>query len=191
MKKLLKTLLLTAMMICMGASLVFAASNADKETLQEGADISSIHRLAIGSPLYTPAGEKPPTKDELTQAIFDGSKAARMYVISYPQAAQSIAADTGTDITALDRRQAAKIFKDNIGKYADAYVIVTVANDSRTVFFYDVYKASTNDLLYTYQIVAEKSQKNSVEGYRDMSKEFYKHFEAAANKKAKEDSKKK
>ena len=95
------------------------------------------------------------------------------------------------DIKALDRRTAAKDFKQYVGNYADAYVILTVANDSRTTFFFDVYKAGTNELLYTYQIQANRSEGDTVATYTNMAEQFYKHFERSAVEQQKETSKKK
>ena len=68
-------------MIALTTQVAFA--NSDKETLQEGADIVSVHRLAIGSPLYQQIDEKAPSKDMLTQIVYDSSRVARSYIVSY------------------------------------------------------------------------------------------------------------
>ena len=99
--------------------------------------------------------------------------------------AADIQKSAGIDIKALDRRQAAKVFKENVAADADAYVVVTVANNSYIVFFFDVYRAGTNELLYTYQIVANRSQKADAETYKLLSEQFYKNFERSANEQAK------
>ena len=92
--------------------------------------------LAIGSPLYMQVDPKSPNKDMLTQIVYESSRVARCYVISYDTIAQNIKADQNIDLKALDRRTAAKDFKQYVANYADAYVILTVANDSRTTFFF-------------------------------------------------------
>ena len=140
MKKIIQMLLI-ACMVVLGTQVAFA--NADKVTVQEGADLTAIHRLAIGSPLYMQVDPKSPNKDMLTQIVYESSRVARCYVISYDTVAQNIKADQNIDIKALDRRTAAKDFKQYVANYADAYVILTVANDSRTTFFFDVYKAGS------------------------------------------------
>jgi hypothetical protein len=95
------------------------------------------------------------------------------------------------DIKALDRRQAAKIYKENVANYADAYVVLTVANNSRTTFFFDVFKAGTNELLYTYEIRANKSEGDTVTTFNNLSEQFYKHFDRSADEQLKDNSKKK
>ena len=105
--------------------------------------------------------------------------------------AAGIQSKNNVDLKALDRRQAAKTFKENVADYADAYVILTVANNSRTTFFFDVYKVGTNDLLYTYEIRANGSEPDNVETYTNLCEQFYKHFERAAQAQQKELAKKK
>ena len=168
MKKIIQMLLI-ACMVVLGTQVAFA--NADKVTVQEGADLTAIHRLAIGSPLYMQVDPKSPNKDMLTQIVYESSRVARCYVISYDTVAQNIKADQNIDIKALDRR--------------------TAANDSRTTFFFDVYKAGTNELLYTYQIQANRSEGDTVATYTNMAEQFYKHFERSAVEQQKENSKKK
>ena len=188
MKKIIQMLLI-ACLVVLGTQVAFA--NADKVTVQEGADLTAVHRLAIGSPLYMQVDPKSPNKDMLTQIVYESSRVARCYVISYDTIAQNIKADQNIDLKALDRRTAAKDFKQYVGNYADAYVILTVANDSRTTFFFDVYKAGTNELLYTYQIQANRNEGDTVATYTNMAEQFYKQFEHSAVDQQKDNSKKK
>ena len=117
--------------------------------------------------------------------MYEASNVARSYVLSYDMVAADIRKNTGVDIKSLDRRQAAKVYKENVAADADAYVVLTVANNSRIVFFFDVYRSGTNELLYTYQIVANRSQKANTETYKALSEQFYKNFERSANEQAK------
>ncbi len=181
MKKLVQLLLFVCLTV-FGMQVAFA--NADKITIPEGADIVSVKRLALAAPLYTPT-KGAPTKEELLASMYEASSVARSYVLSYDMVAADIQKSAGVDIKALDRRQAAKVYKENVAADADAYVVVTVANNSRIVFFYDVYRAGTNELLYTYQIVANKSQEANAETYKLLSEQFYKNFERSANEQAK------
>ncbi len=182
MKKLVQLLLFVCLTV-FGMQVAFA--NADKITIPEGADIVSVKRLALAAPLYTPT-KGAPTKEELLDSMYEASSVARSYVLSYDMVAADIQKSAGIDIKALDRRQAAKVYKENVAADADAYVVVTVANNSRIVFFYDVYRAGTNELLYTYQIVANKSQEANTETYKLLSEQFYKNFERSANEQAKD-----
>ena len=188
MKKILQMLVI-ACMVVLGTQVAFA--NADQETLQEGADITGIHRLAVGAPLYIKVDEKAPDVAQLTQIVYDASKVARTYVVSYDAVADGIKGAKGVDIKSLPRREAAKVFAENAADYADAYVILTVANNSRTEFFFDVFKAGADrELLYTYRIRANKSEHDNVETFTNLSEQFYKHFERAANDQQKKADKK-
>jgi hypothetical protein len=183
MKRLMQMLVVVCMVL-MSTQLVFA--NADKATIPEGADLTAVHRLAVAAPLYVEI-KGTPTRAEVTQLIYDASKVARSYVMSYDMAAQNIKQDSNIDIKALDSRQAAKAFNENIGKYVDAYVVATVANNHHTVFFFDVYQAGTNALLYTYQVVADDPA--NILNYTAAAKEFYKNFESSAQAQQKKNEK--
>ncbi len=191
MRKLVQALLVICMVV-FSAQVAFARS--DKTTIYEGADLSSIHRLAIGCPLYTPVAKEDPDNAALIEAVAKASKVARCYVIPYGDMVQGIRADKGIDIKALDRRKAAAEFKSSVAKYADAYVILTVANNSGLAFFFDIYKSGSDELLYTYQVNGNRSDKPTVETYQALSEEFFKHFERSAKeqqKKTEKEAKKK
>ncbi|MBQ1808401.1 MAG: coenzyme F(420) biosynthesis enzyme [Selenomonas sp.] len=188
MKKIVQMLLVVCMVV-LSAQVAFA--NADQVTIHEGADITAVKRIAIAAPLYTPVDEKAPNKDMLTQIVYDSSRVSRSYVVSYDAVAEAVKAAKNVDIKSLDRRQAAKTFKENVADYADAYVVLTVANNSRTTFFFDVFKAGTNELLYTYEIRANSSEKDTVNTFTNLSEQFYKHFDRSAAEQLKNQNKKK
>ena len=188
MKKIVQ-MLLTVCMIVLSAQVAFA--NADKVTIQEGADITTVKRIAVAAPLYTPVDEKAPNKEMLTQIVSDASRVSRSYVISYDAVAEGIKKATNVDIKSLDRRQAAKVYKENAANYADAYVVLTVANNSRTTFFFDVFKAGTNELLYTYEIRANRSEGDTIATFNNLCEQFYKHLDRSAEEQIKANSKKK
>jgi hypothetical protein len=188
MKKIVQMLLVVCMVV-LSAQVAFA--NADKVTMQEGADITSVKRIAVAAPLYAPVDEKAPNKEMLTQIVSDASRVSRSYVISYDAVAEGIKTATNVDIKALDRRQAAKTYKENVANYADAYVVLTVANNSRTTFFFDVFKAGSNELLYTYEIIANKGEPDSVATFNNLAEQFYKHFDRSADEQLKNKNKKK
>lgn len=183
MKKIIQMLLIVCLVV-LGTQVAFA--NSDKVTTYDGADITSVHRLAINAPLYMQVNEKAPNKEILTQILYDSSHVARCYVLSYDSVAKDIQKDKNVDLKALGRREAVKAFKENVGNYADAYVTLTVANNSRTQFFFDVYKAGTNQLLYSYQIAQNRSDADTVETYTNLCEQFYKHFERSVTEQQKE-----
>lgn len=188
MKKIVQMLVVLCLVV-FGTQAAFA--NADKTTVQDGADITTIKRLAVAAPRYQQVDSQSPDKTMLTQIIFDASRVSHSYVASYDTVADGIKTASNVDIKSLDRRQAAKVFKENVGNYADAYVVLTVANSSRTTFFFDVYKAGSDELLFTYEIRANSNEGNTVATYNNMCEQFYKHFERAATEQLKNNSKKK
>lgn len=181
-------LFVVCLMLILGTQVSFA--NSDKETLQEGADLTSIHRLALAMPLYQQVEKDAPDKAELSKIFYDASRVSRLSVASYNTVADSINSTKSIDILALDRRTAAKYFKENVADYANAYVVLTVANNSRTSFFFDVYQSGTNQLLYTYEIQANRSEKDSVVTFNNLCEQFYKHLERATAAQLKEKNKK-
>ena len=61
--------------------------------------------------------------------------------------------------------------------------------NSRTSFFFDVYKAGSNELLYSYQIQANRSEKDDVTTYQNLCEQFYKNFERSIGEQQKKDAK--
>ena len=176
MKKMFQVLV-ALMMLVFSTQAAFAM---DKSTTVDGSDLNAVHRMATAVPLYTQV-KGAPTLNKVSQTLYAASSVAHNFaVLSYEMVAQNIMNDTHVNIKTLDRRQASKVFKENIAKYADAYVVTTVANNSRTIFFFDVYKAGTNELMYTYEIAEDGSDKDDVTTYMSMTQQFYKNFERAA-----------
>jgi hypothetical protein len=171
-------MLVALMMLVLSTQVAFA--NIDKATVVEGSDLNAVHRMAAAVPLYTQV-KGAPTLNEVSQTLYAASAVAHnVVVLSYDMVAQNIMNDTHVNIKTLDRRQSVKVFKENVAKYADAYVVTTVANNSRTIFFFDVYKAGTNELMYTYEIAENGGDKDDVGTYLTMTQQFYKNFERSA-----------
>ena len=168
-----------ALVLCLTLFAVQAGASAysDKVTLPEGAVITNVNRLAVGAPLYVQVEDPAPSLEILTQVVSDASRVTRANIVTYDTVASGIQASKGIDIKALPRREAAKEFKDNVASFADAYIILTVANNSRTTFFFDVYRAGSNELLYTYEIRANKSDGNTVATFSALSEQFYKSWQ--------------
>ena len=167
-----------------------AFAGVEKETVPEGADISSIRILAIGLPDYYPVGDKAPTEDELLKIIYTASKKSKTEIMSYDSVAQSIRSDKKIDIKVLNKYKARKYFLENVGKYADAYVVTTVANNSRTVFFFDVYKPGEKEMSYRCEIRAEKYDADDELTYAKIAEQFYKEFDNAIESQQKKAAKK-
>lgn len=184
MRKIFSALLLTAMLLI--SSVTFAAYN---ETVPEDSDIASVKRLAIAFPRHYKTLDTEPTDVELAAIMESASRVARCYVISYDEIVANIKKDTGVDINELNYNEAQKVFEENVGKYADAYVIVTTATNGKKVqYFFDVYKPD-EELVYSLT-TQNRDASRDLKGYTKACEEFYKKFDAAAEVKLKSDEKK-
>lgn len=166
--------LLAALVLFGSSSLALAYS--DKATVIEGADIVQVERLAVAAPLYMPI-KNSPSMEELVRLLNEAAVVSKHQVVTYDVMAQHILEDRQVDLYQTDRHVGAKVFRDQAAQYADAYVLLTVANNSRTVFFFDVYEAGTNELLYSYQIIADRDDPDDVKTYTMMAQKFYKNFD--------------
>lgn len=184
MKKIFSALLLTAILLV--SSVAMAAYS---ETIPEDSDIGSVKRLAIAFPRHYKTMDTEPTAEELSEIMFFASKVARCYVISYSDIAENIKKDTGIDIKSLGVNEAQKVFEQNVGKYADGFVLVTTATNSKKVqYFFDVEKP---DGTLVYSLTSQTGEYGrELKGYRKSCEDFYKRFDAAAEKKIKDDEKK-
>ena len=157
---------------------------------QEGQTVADVETLAIGAPLYT-SKEGYPTKNEYVGILNDmGAKVLKGGVVTYDFVARGIRQKTGKDVYALDRIPAAKIYKDNVLDFADAYLVSTVTMSSRrTVLFFDVYRAGTNERLYGYERLLDSDEKDDVKTYSEMVEKFYKHYASVQETQKKEKEK--
>ena len=176
-----------ALVLCLALFALPAGAShySDKVTLPEGAVITNVNRLAIGAPLYIQVGDTAPSIEILTQVISDASRITHANIVSYDAIVNGIQTNDQIDLKSLPRREAAKVFKDHVASYADAYIILTVANNSRTTFFFDVYRSGSNELLYTYEVRANKSDGDTVAVFTSLSEQFYKNWQRSVEAQSK------
>ncbi len=185
MKKIFSALLLAVLLLTSTAA--FAAYN---EEIPEGADIAAVKRLAITLPQHYKVEDAEPTTEEFAKLILEASKVARCYVISYDEIAANIQRDTGVDIKSLSDLDARKIYSENVAKYADAFLTVTTANNSKKVqFFFEVQNAQSGEMVYLLTTQSSEIGKNSKD-YLKACENFYKQFDKAAEQSIKNASKK-
>lgn len=166
-----------------------------KEDVYNSQGLLDIHTIAIARPMYTKVDEVEPTMDELMELVYEAAgtvdKKEKFKYTSYREVCQGIRVANKIDILRLERHKALKEFKSEIKNYADAYIEVTVSNDTRLNIFYDVYNAKTHELLYSYRKLTPKTSTRDELLYAEMSQDFYKDFlkavDKAENEKEKED----
>lgn len=162
----------------MTSSVAFAAF---EEAIEEDADLISVKKMAIAMPNYYKVEENEPELYDFIREVYNaGRLTSTIEVISYDDIAAAIRRKTGIDIHSLDVPEAEKVFNKHVGEFADAYVIVTVANNSGSPWlFYYVYNAADGKLMYTYSNQSKLTSKTS-KGYGKVSEEFFKQFDNAA-----------
>lgn len=171
MKKFVR-LFITVCMLLM-AQVAFAA---EYVSIPEGVDLTWIKSFAIGKPLYTPQ-KSDPTMAELEKVLVKGLDVEGFKVVAYEDIALDLLRHKNIDLSKMDRRTAAATFVKNTVGVADTYVIVTVARNSRTIFFFDVYKAGTEENLFTFQFQAVTN--NTIDAYQEIVRDFYRQFSYA------------
>ena len=68
-------------------------------------------------------------------------------------------------------------------------MVPTVVHNDRVVIFFDVYAAATNKLVYTYQIVADRTDPDTLATYQELTKQFYRAFDKSVQKQLKDNEK--
>ena len=187
MKKFFAALTMAIMLLT--SSIALAAY---EDNVEEDADLTTVQKIAVAFPNYYKMEDKEPTIDELTRDIYEaGKENSTREIISYDEIASAIRRDTGVDIYKLDVPDAEKIFVANVAKYADSYVVATVANNSgQPWIFYYIYNAADQKLIYTYSVQSHLIGKNTKD-YRKAAAGFYKQFDTAATENLTKEEKKK
>ena len=182
MRRLIQSAALLIMLMC--STVCFAGQ---AETITEGADLTTINKMTICLPYYTKMIEEEPTTDELLKAIAEAGKKAKGYeVMSYNDLAREIKADTAIDIRRLPIPESKKVYKEYVSHYADAYLFVTIANNSRVNMFVSVHKADTHELLYDFRVEGGKENSSkTLRNYQMLAEKFYEAFGAAKVKQIK------
>ncbi len=163
----------------MGTAAAFAAPVEKTVIMDDSFDLSSIHTIAIAMPNYI-ENEKSPKLDEVIKALaqsgFDSRSVKHLTIIPYSVIAKNIQAETGKDLQTLDKNEAKSLFTAQVKKYADAYLVLTAAKDSRVVMFYDLYSAKDNKYLYSYEVIGGGQGDNNLRSYTTFNDMFYDAF---------------
>lgn len=196
MKKCLQLLLMLCILV-LGAQSAFAGgllggTGVSEDRVYDQDGMLKIKTLAIAAPIYNgPKTEGEPEVEDLPEILMEGTLADKKGVlnyISYRDVCQNIKVAKYIDILRLDRKKAFAEYKEAIGKYADAYVVVTVSNGTsandgtRLNIFFDVYDANTSKVIYAYRKLAPKSATRDTLLYTEIAKDFYTDFIKAQDK---------
>ena len=186
----MKLIKITFTLLCMFMLMIGVCEAATAETVNNGEELARMQRLAIIYPDYYQSLEKEPTINEFINVLFEAGKVSKNHIISYDEMAVKIKQSTGIDIRVLSKKDARKIFKEHVYKYADGYVLFTLANNSRLNMFCEVYVPRTNELAYVLRVEDSKSDESkNVKTYKTMAEEFYKAFDKVVQTEAKKKEK--
>lgn len=185
MKKFVQILLL---IVAVAAFCPSALAYWEEGTLREGQSVANVERLAIAAPLYVEKKGVPTLAEFVNVLNARGAKVPpkKYTVVPYDEIAKAVLQATGKDLYTIGRIPAARVFKNHIAKYADAYVVPTVTMGRRTVLFFDVYSAETHETLYSYQIILASDDLDTVQTYSDMVSLFYDEFAGVVEQQKKE-----
>ena len=178
MKKILAALMMFAIFLTSSVALA-----AYEENIEDDADLVSVKKIAVAYPNYYKIEEAEPEIYDFARDIYNAGRfTSSREIVSYEDVASAIRRDTGIDIHSLDVPEAEKVYSQNVGRYADAYVITTVTNNSKRpwLFFY-VYNAADSKLMYTYSIQSNVLDKTAKD-YGKAAEDFFKQFDETAKK---------
>ena len=184
MKKIFCTLLMLSIMLTSAVAMA-----AFEETISEDADITAINSLAVALPKHYRMEASEPSVADFIKIIFDAGKTSKHKIVSYREVTREIMNSTGIDVNALQDANARKVYNDHVAKYADAYIVVTTANNlKKTQFFFEVYDSNTQKLLYLLTVQSRNYGKDN-KGYTKACEEFYQRFDEAVEKTIKDAAK--
>lgn len=187
MKKFFAALMMLA--VFMTASL---ASAAFEENIEDDVDLGAVKKIAIAYPNYFKTEEAEPEIYDLAKDIYNAGRfTSSREIVSYEDVVAAIRRDTGIDIYSLDVPEAEKVYKQNISRYADTYVITTVTNSAKRpwLFFY-VYDSNDSRLMYTYSVQSNVLDKLAKD-YAKAAEDFFKQFDETAKKNMSREERKK
>ena len=180
-----------ALMMLASFLVTSTALAAFEENIEEDVDLTTVKTIAIAYPNYYKVSADEPEITEFTQDLYSAGKlTSKLDIISYEEVVAAVRRDTGIDMLSLKPEEAEKLFHQHVAKYADSYLVATVANNSNKPWiFYYVYNAADASLMYTYSVQSKFIGKNAKD-YHKAAEGFFKQFaEATAKTLSKEERK--
>lgn len=173
----IRIMTLTMMTLLFSFAAAFAMPTTKAVVMDGSFDLSSIHTIAVCTPNYIPTIGGPDINtvtDQIAQSGYESKDIKGITVFPYSVISKQIKKETGVDLTTLSKDEAKKEFQKNIAKYADTYLVATIANDSRVVIFYDLYSAKDGKYLYSYEVIGGGQSDNNINSYKSFNNLFYK-----------------
>lgn len=177
-RKLLVAVMMLAILLT--SSIALAAY---EENIEDDADLTAVKKIAVAFPNYYKTEDTEPDIYDFVKEIYNAGRfTSSREIVSYEDVASSIRRDTGIDIHSLEVPEAEKVYNENISRYADSYVIVTVTNNAKRpwLFFY-IYNAADSKLMYTYSVQSNTLDKTTKD-YGLAAQDFFKQFDTTAKK---------
>lgn len=152
--------------------------------------LSSVQTIAIGPISYEPQAKEPTWGETMTmidKAALENFKNENVKLLTYEEVSDKILRETGNDLNSMNPRQAAKVYKQYISRYADAYATVTVINGSKDLSFWlELNKSVDGKLLYNYKEAVAGYNGRVVKTYENASKNVVRAIEVGYKKAIKE-----
>lgn len=183
MKKFLMAIMLTVM-VC----LQFPVEAAPSNTWQDDSfKLSSIQRFYLNPyKMNYKASATSPEIAKIQSMFMENGMDNKYFIVSDTDMQRFLMRDHKVDITAKNDKEAATAIEPYLGKYTDAYVVMTIVHNNRVVIFYDVYAAQTGKMVYSYQVIAGASDEDDIKTYSNLTKNFFHEFNRAAKAQAKQ-----
>lgn len=165
-------MVLMAMMIMLTSGTVFAKS---ATWVQEGYDFTAPQAALIDSLRYAPNKSDEMTPDEIYQTIVGEMKESLFIKTRTVDQYKAVLADKNINLDVLDKKEAKKVYADNLNGYVDIRIIPTViSRPGRTVLCVDVLDVATNKLVYSKQFSTKFV--DTVDVYKEVTGDFDKEF---------------
>ena len=152
----------------------------ERDSVNNGADLTKIETMAISAPNYYQTKISAPTAEQLVNILYEvgqsykhSNKVQQIRVISYNETINNIRQAIGTEAVYVEQ------FKEHVGDFSDAYILITVANPNKPNVFFDVYNSKTNAVMYSYQTTLARGYDFKAKNFKTLCKNFYTAFDEA------------
>lgn len=151
----------------------------ERDSVNNGADLTKIETMAISAPNYYQTKPKAPTAEQLVKILYEVGQSYKhadqvqsIRVLSYNETINNIRQAIGTEAVYVEQ------FKEHVGDFSDAYIVITVANPNKPNVFFDIYNSKTNAVMYSYQTTLARGYDFKAKNFKTLCKNFYAALDA-------------